>query len=247
MLYASTKATLKKQFGTTQIKEEIFASSKDDATLAAYQKYKIASTAPAPLTTREEELQEVKRLEVNTEIGIDTKHQTLAGVSFPLTKEAVCALTSFTNGQIQYVRLKIDLVAEEIGLDETKAKLPVTELCNCIPETNARYHLFRFDHHFEGDFLHSVVFIYSMPGYSCPIKERMVYSSSKNPVTDYLQSSLNLHISKKVEIGEGSELTEAFLLEELHPKQCLHKPKFSKPKGPSGRGNKRLTKAPQGE
>lgn len=49
----------------------------------------------------------------------------------------------------------------------------------------------------------------------------------------------------QVEIGEGSELTEEFLLEELHPQQCLHRPKFNKPKGPANRGNKRLTKVPQ--
>ena len=49
----------------------------------------------------------------------------------------------------------------------------------------------------------------------------------------------------QLEIGEGAELTEAYLSDELHPKQCLHRPKFSKPKGPANRGNKRLTKAPQ--
>lgn len=37
-----------------------------------------------------------------------------------------------------------------------------------------------------------------MPGYACPIKERMLYSSSKNPVTDLLENALNLAISKKV-------------------------------------------------
>lgn len=42
------------------------------------------------------------------------------------------------------------------------------------------------------------VFIYSMPGYACPIKERMLYSSSKNPVTDLLENGLHLVIAKKV-------------------------------------------------
>ena len=46
--------------------------------------------------------------------------------------------------------------------------------------------------------LFCAVFVYSMPGYSVPIKERMVYSSSKNPITDYLQNSLSLNIAKKV-------------------------------------------------
>lgn len=52
MLFASTKATLKRQFGSTQIKEELFASSREEATLAAFKKQQLANSAPAPLTMR---------------------------------------------------------------------------------------------------------------------------------------------------------------------------------------------------
>ncbi|OAD54249.1 Twinfilin [Eufriesea mexicana] len=48
--------------------------------------------------------------------------------------------------------------------------------------------------------------------------------------------------SHMLEIDDGRELTEDFLQEELHPKINLHRPKFAKPKGPPGRGAKRLTK-----
>lgn len=98
-----------------------------------------------------------------------------------------------------------------------------------------------------------------MPGYNCSVKERMLYSSCKNPLTATI-ANLGLEISKKVkyfvsvtsnsticklfqiEIDSGSELTEQFLYEELHPTNSLHRPKFSRPKGPPGRGPKRLTK-----
>lgn len=43
----------------------------------------------------------------------------------------------------------------------------------------------------------STVFIYSMPGYSCTIKERMLYSSCKGPLLDLIQS-LGVTIAKKV-------------------------------------------------
>ncbi|KAA0201727.1 hypothetical protein HAZT_HAZT003554 [Hyalella azteca] len=245
MLYASTKATLKRQFGSTQIKEEIFVSCKEDATLTFYEKHREASKAPAPLTSQEEELMEVKRQEVNPDIGINTKHQTMTGLSFPLSNRAVQAVASFTKGDLQYVRLYIDLTDEKIEVEAQKKSLAVTELPSQVPETNARYHLYRFDHTWEGDYTHSVVFVYSMPGYVCPIKERMVYSSCTNTLTAYMASEHSLNISRKIEIGEGSELTEEFLMEEIHPKQNLHRPKFNKPKGPAHRGNKRLTKAPQ--
>ena len=56
-----------------------------------------------------------------------------------------------------------------------------------------------------------LVFIYSMPGYSVSIKERMLYSSCKNAVTEVVEKFYKIHIDKKVEIESGSELTEQFL------------------------------------
>ena len=104
-----------------------------------------------------------------------------------------------------------------------------------------------------------VVFIYSMPGYSVPIKERMMYSSCRNAVVDVIEKTLNIPLEKKVEVSSGSELTEEYLQVhlsflitilthyptqgELHPVVSLNRPKFSKPPGPS-RGNKRITKTP---
>ena len=53
------------------------------------------------------------------------------------------------------------------------------------------------------------------------------------------------NIFLQLEIDSGSELTEEFLQDEIHPKKNLHRPKFEKPKGPPGRGAKRLTKTQQ--
>ena len=55
------------------------------------------------------------------------------------------------------------------------------------------------------------VFIYSMPGYSVPIKERMLYSSCKNAVVEILQKHYDIEIVKNIEIDNGSELTGDFL------------------------------------
>lgn len=46
----------------------------------------------------------------------------------------------------------------------------------------------------------------------------------------------------QLEIDAGSELTEDFLQDELHPKTMLHRPQFAKPQGPKNRGAKRLTR-----
>lgn len=111
-----------------------------------------------------------------------------------------------------------------------------------------------------------------MPGYSCSVKERMLYSSCKGPLLDIIESNLGLTVSKKVnlisteivlhflksclkqlicvtqkyefqlEIDAEEKLTEDYLIDEIHPKQVADKPKFEKPKGPPSRGAKRLTK-----
>ena len=46
----------------------------------------------------------------------------------------------------------------------------------------------------------------------------------------------------KLEIDAHEELTEQYLIEEIHPTIVVDKPKFEKPKGPPSRGAKRLTK-----
>ena len=56
------------------------------------------------------------------------------------------------------------------------------------------------------------VFIYSMPGYSVSIKERMLYSSCKNSVVDVLEKVYSIIINKKIEVDSGAELTEEYLL-----------------------------------
>ncbi|GJQ75874.1 twf [Trypoxylus dichotomus] len=241
MLYASTKATLKQDFGSAQIKEELHCTLLDELTFEGYKKHKSDVLAPAPLTTREEELQEIRRTEVHTDISAVSKQQTLGGVQFPVTDAVKDAIHEMAKGQHNYLQFKIDIEKEVIEL-VLKESITVEKLPSKVPENNARYHLYRFKYTHEGDLMESVVFIYSMPGYNCTIKERMMYSSCKGPFTDTI-SSWGVNIEKKIEIDVGSELTEEFLYEELHPTTTLHRPKFAKPKGPPGRGPKRLTKA----
>ncbi len=46
----------------------------------------------------------------------------------------------------------------------------------------------------------------------------------------------------QIEVDVGTTVDDAFLLDELHPKSSLHRPKFAKPKGPANRGPRRLLK-----
>ncbi|KAJ8870590.1 hypothetical protein PR048_029613 [Dryococelus australis] len=155
MLYASTKATLKQEFGSGQIKEELHATSVDDMTLSGYRRHKRAAVVPAPLTAAEEELAELRRTEVNTSVSIDTRQQTLSGVAFPLTSEAWQALTSLRDKAYNYVQLRIDLDEETIHLSDT-GNVNVAKLPGKVPSDCARYHLYNFKHTHEGDYLETL-------------------------------------------------------------------------------------------
>uniref|UniRef100_A0A672K2J4 Twinfilin-1 n=1 Tax=Sinocyclocheilus grahami TaxID=75366 RepID=A0A672K2J4_SINGR len=244
MLYAATRATLKKEFGGGHIKEEIFGTVKDDVSLNGYKKYLSSQAAPLPLTAAEEELRQIKLTELQTDIHVDTKQQTLQGVAFPMQRDAIQALEQFREKRINYVQLEIDFPKESIKLSST-SPTEVKDLPKRIPNDAARYHFFLYKHSHEGDYLESTVFIYSMPGYKCSVKERMLYSSCKNPLVDTVEKNLGIEIAKKLEIDNGDELTSDFLYEEVHPKQHAHKQAFAKPKGPTGkRGGRRITRAP---
>ncbi|KFQ85576.1 Twinfilin-1, partial [Phoenicopterus ruber ruber] len=255
MLYAATRATLKKEFGGGHIKDEVFGTVQDDVSLNGYKKYLISQSSPAPLTAAEEELRQIKINEVQTDVGVDTKHQTLQGVAFPIAKEAIQALEKLKDKKLNYVQLasikyfncfliQIDMKNETIILANT-LHTELKDLPNRIPKDAARYHFFLYKHAHEGDYLESIVFIYSMPGYTCSIRERMLYSSCKSPLLEIVERQLWMQIIRKIEIDNGDELTADFLYEEVHPKQHAHKQSFAKPKGPAGkRGIRRLIRGP---
>jgi len=256
MLYASTKATFKKEFGAGQIKEDYYANHREEVTLAGYKKFLAVEAAPGPLSQAEEEQKAIKEAEARTEVNlvimypscvfyqvsVDSKHNTLSGLAFPLQPEATDAIREYSQGTKDYVQLAIDLTKETVQVIDS-GTCCLDQLPGKVPNDVGRYHLFRFKHTHEGDSLESNVFIYSMPGYSVPIKERMMYSSCKNAVVEMI-GGLGVNLEKSLEVDSGSELTEEYLQGEVHPVKSLNKPKFAKPKGPSKAGAKRITKTP---
>lgn len=241
MLYAATRATLKIQFGGGQVKDDYFVTSLDEVKLAGYKHFVKSKAAPPPLTASEAEMEMVKKTEVRGDISVDTKHQTLTGLAFPINEDAVDALEKLKKSSVNYVQLSLDLSNEKVLLSEA-SRIELQNLPSHFPTDHARYHFLRFKHTFEGDKLDSIVFIYSMPGYNCSIKERMLYSSCKGPLLDAIEQQMGLEIVRKLEIDNASELTEEYLYDELHPKVNINREQFSKPKGPGGRGPKRVTK-----
>lgn len=63
----------------------------------------------------------------------------------------------------------------------------------------------------------TIVFMYTCPSKS-KIRERMLYSSCRAGVLQGAKDDAGLNVDKKLETTDVSDLTEAFILEELHPK-----------------------------
>ncbi|XP_065316601.1 twinfilin-like isoform X2 [Gordionus sp. m RMFG-2023] len=244
MIYASTKATLKKEFGLSLISNELFSTSKDETTLKYYQNMvKDKKYGEKPLTRIEEEMQNFKNSENQVLPGIDTKQKSMHGISFPFTNDLKISLNEFKSGAMNYIRMKIDIDREEVAFDHASKNADVHSLPKLIPISSPKYHLFRYKHVFENQNLQDIIFIYSMPGQSsCSIKEKMLYSSCKHKVIENLKYITGLEISKTFEIEAGNELTSEYIDSELHPKAVETKEKFSKPKGPSSRGPRRIIK-----
>ncbi|XP_037108313.1 twinfilin-2 isoform X1 [Syngnathus acus] len=249
MLYAATRAMIKKEFGGGHVKYEIFGTLEEDVCLSGYQRHVSSCCGPAPLTLAEQELQRIKLTEgrvkqVTAENSVDSNAQTLQGLAFPLQETARRALQQLAQKQINYIQLKLDVERETIELVHSH-QTETRDLPCRVPKDTPRYHFFLYKHSHEGDYLETIVFIYSMPGYNCNIKERMLYSSCKSRLLEDVERDYRLQVAKKLEIDSGDELTEGFLYEEVHPKQHAFKQAFAKPRGPAGkRGLKRLIKGP---
>ena len=63
MLYASTRFSLLKSLGSTLFTDTIFATSKNDLTREAYASHVRHSTAPNPLSKREQEIADLRASE----------------------------------------------------------------------------------------------------------------------------------------------------------------------------------------
>ena len=259
MLYASTKATLKKEFGSSSITSDYHATCHEDLAIVNYKSYLNRKKQEENgehdenlLTIQEQDLRSVKKEEAASLSSIRCKPtQTLPGVEFPMTSEALEAVHDLKDGVISYLSLSIDIPNELIQLEkkESHKEFDMKDLPSKIPvNSKPGYHLILYPHNHDGIYYKSIIFIYSVPGSSTTVKEKMLYSSCKNSLMIAIQSKIGLEINKKLEVDDPNDLTLDYLLDQLHPKSengTANAKNFEKPAGPAGkRGLRRLIKWP---
>lgn len=243
LLYSATRSTLKKEFGGGLIAEELIGNSVEEVTLNGYDEYKKVQNAPPPLTDSEVDLIAVKNDENNPDINITTRHKTVQGLAFPLTDELESEITNFIQKKVNFLQLSVDTGNENIFLSRS-GNISPADLQQAIPLDEPHYYIYRYDHVFQGDKMSSNVFIYTMPGYKCSIKDRMLYSSCKSPFIEDIRVNFGIDFDRKLEV-DSEKITEAFLMEEVHPPVVEKKEMFLKPKAPGRRGSPRHVVTPK--
>jgi len=216
MLYASTRASLRKSLGDYYFSDELYGTDKNEFTLEGYQKHRKSVTSAPALSHREEEIQRMRKEESGADIGITTKKAHVHGVYFPLSSDAETQLQHLRSGSVNYVQLSLDTEKESINL-ESASNVDAKDLSSMTPDDAPRYHFFKYRHAFEDNTVESlseiaptlfrflilwltnsplIVFIYSCPMKS-KVKERMLYSSCKASVVS-VAADHGLNIDKNV-------------------------------------------------
>jgi len=237
MLYASTRDTIKRQLGLTYFVEDLHGSTPEEFTYDAFQdhqKKKILSDVP--LTSSELQT----RSERTAEVDMGHTREYVHSVKFPMSDAALAKLKALPTSSVALVLLKVDPTKETIELADSKASIEIDDVPSVIPDSEPRFVLYRYSHQHESQHHDSLVFIYSCPDKS-PVKLKMLYSTVK-AVAIGSAESLGLTIAKKIEITEGSEVTEDLLNELIHPPSEDKKQTFNKPSRP-GKGKPRVVRA----
>lgn len=129
-------------------------------------------------------------------------------------------------------KINPDTEAVELVPDNSQPA-SISELAKTISSTEPRFTFYRFTHSHDGSESSPVLFFYTCPPApgTRAIKFRMMYPLMKRAVLAVAETEMGLPIAKKFEIEEPSEITEATVLEELHPKVQTRQA-FSRPKRP---------------
>uniref|UniRef100_A0A0N4ULT4 Twinfilin-1 n=1 Tax=Dracunculus medinensis TaxID=318479 RepID=A0A0N4ULT4_DRAME len=220
MVLAATTATFKAEFGQSNIKYEYHVTNKKDLSLEAFEKWLEGKSENAPMSEIEIELNNAQKEQ-------NSLMPSVLGVLFPMDQNVEEELKKLHDRKINYVQMSVDTLNEAIKL-EVALRIESVEIIELqvIPYDKPRYHFYRFSHNLG-------VFIYSMPSSGCTIKEKMLYSSCKQP---FLQSAFS------IEIDSREKLSLETLLDYVRPPVEVKEKAFAKPPGPNQRGGRRVIK-----
>ncbi|KAI8995171.1 hypothetical protein BC832DRAFT_535981 [Gaertneriomyces semiglobifer] len=198
MLYASSKATLLKELGTSRFVDTVYGTTKDEFTWQGYQRHLTHKEAEAPLTEREVEMLAVKQAENDISISISSKRKHAKPVTFAFNDEVKAAFEKFSNGTLNVLILSVDVVREIFELDYA-GDTTLDNVHSLLKPDVPRFVFYRMHHNQESP----IVFIYVCPP-SSKVKERMTYSSCLLSTLAALKEDMGLVPARKVMYGDDA-------------------------------------------
>jgi twinfilin-like protein len=227
MLYAATRATVKKQLGSNFFKMEMFGTETADFTSKGYRAFVEMKEGGDPLTIAELEKKEIVEM---GEIYEGGQSSYVHGVAFPLAPGVKESIDALSKGNAQYVGLGLDIPGELVTHEETSNDYVGLEgLAARVPSDVPRFHFVRLNTNDE------IIFVYTCPD-GLKIKERMLYSSSKQGVMSLLPSA---SIKRSFEFSSADDIDPQDMETTLHPPVETGPKVYAKPKR-AGAGGRRL-------
>ena len=134
-----------------------------------------------------------------------------------------------------YVQIGIDVDNEKIVLQK-ESSIELANLGDEVPLTLPAFHFFKWNHQHDGQDFNSILYVFSCPDgsgntKSAPVRQRMLYSSSKGAVEAILTSiSDDIKVDLKLEINNPKDVNVQEITDKIHPPPVQQKKMFAKPK-----------------
>ena len=249
MLYSSTRETLKRDLGSTWFAGEYFADGKGELDFGVMKAHLAKDGGSVAPLTREEEMHNAVLKEERSQGAGENKG--LGAIPFQFTPDAETKLDELVKESINTVQLFVDPKSEQVQLKDATT-VDVAGLGATLTSNEPRFLVHRFKH---GDAAHIVLFYYCKD--EAPVRQKMIASTCKSTLVNNLEAK-GLKVAKSIEIRDGSEITQADLVDQLglgssgagadgdasETPAAVEKPTFTKPSRP-GRGSARLVRKPK--
>ncbi|CDW52152.1 twinfilin 1 [Trichuris trichiura] len=263
MLYASTKATLRQEFGPGCIRHDFHITKPEDMQLATMEK--LLQEKSSQTIVPSANMDNLHDPEINhhqSSVAYAAYDKAVSrGIRFPIDRDALDALGRLRDDCINYVQLvcfaleclffqfrnetpylqSVDILNEAVKLEEA-SQIPCDQVKMHIPTNCPRYHFYALRRDgANASPIVLVIFFYTLPSEGSSIKERMLYSTCKGPFLETVEDVVGIRIQRKVEVDSKETIDEKFFVDLLDPSSPKDSAKFLKPKGPiRQRGERRL-------
>lgn len=232
---ASTRLTLVRELGSEHFTETLFATTKEELGAEGWKRHEAHVAEDAPLTQEEWDRKQLKEAEVQEVGGTGRRGAgygggSSSGLSMGAGQGVVEALQAMSDGSLVLLGISSN---ESIELMGSESGVTPESLASHISGSEPRYSFYRHSYQGEEGPESAVVFIYTCPT-ATPVKQRMIYASSKRSVETLAEQQAGLKLGKKMEATDPSEITAKSIEDEFAVKQEV-KSGFARPKRPGRR------------